>query len=119
MDQGSHGENPWEGKDTRDISGKGDQSIVPKQIQRWNWGAFFLSWIWGLGHEVYIALIVFVPIIGIVWPFVCGAKGSEWAWRKKQYHSVEEFLRIQRKWAWWGLAVAIAWPSLWLWVELS
>ena len=31
--------------------------------------------------------------------FVCGFKGNEWAWKNKNWASVEEFQRVQKKWA--------------------
>jgi hypothetical protein len=60
--------------DTRDAA-------VPPEVDRWNWGAFLLSWIWGIGNNTFIAFLTFVPFVGIVMPFVLGAKGSAWAWR--------------------------------------
>jgi hypothetical protein len=82
--------------DTRDAA-------VPPEVDRWNWGAFLLSWIWGIGNNTYIAFLTFVPLVGIVMPFVLGAKGSAWAWRNKRWDSVAEFKATQRKWAIAGL----------------
>ena len=87
-------------------SGQGKTAAVPGEIDRWNWGAFLMSWIWGIGNNTYIALLMFVPLVNIVMPFVLGAKGSSWAWRNKKWESVEEFKVVQRKWARWS-AVAI------------
>jgi hypothetical protein len=81
---------------------------VPAEIDRWNWGAFFLNWIWGVGNNTYIALLTFIPIVGLVMLFVLGAKGSKWAWRNGRWDSVEHFKSVQRKWALWGLVVWIA-----------
>jgi hypothetical protein len=81
---------------------------IPPEINRWNWGAFFLNWIWGIGNNTYIALLTFVPFVGIVMPFVLGAKGSAWAWRNGRWDSVEHFKRVQRRWAIWGLVIFIA-----------
>lgn len=80
-------------------SGYGDDSIVPQEINKWNWGAFFFSWIWGLGNRTYLALLFFVPFLGFAMMVVLGVKGSEWAWRNKKWDSVEHFQRVQRKWA--------------------
>jgi hypothetical protein len=81
---------------------------VPPEIDRWNWGAFFLNWIWGIGNNTWIALLTFVPFVGIlVMPFVLGAKGSAWAWRNGRWDSVEHFKRVQRKWAIWGVVIFI------------
>ena len=83
-------------------SGKGSTATVPGEIDKWNWGAFLLNWIWGIGNNTFIALLMFIPVANFVMPFVLGAKGSSWAWRNKRWESVEEFKRVQRKWARWG-----------------
>lgn len=89
------------------ISGKYSGSIVPDSVRGWNWGAFFLTWIWGLGNRTYIAFVCFVPIVNLIWPFVLGEKGSEWAWRNKRWDSPDHFLKIQRRWAVSGLVIAL------------
>ena len=86
--------------DTRDAP-------VPPEIDRWNWGAFLLSWIWGIGNNTFIAFLAFVPFVGIVMPFVLGAKGSAWAWRNKRWESIEDFKATQRKWAIAGLITIV------------
>jgi hypothetical protein len=80
---------------------------VPAEIDRWNWGAFLLNWIWGIGNNVFIALLVFVPLLGLVMPFVLGAKGSRWAWRNGRWESIEHFKRVQRAWAKWAVILYI------------
>jgi hypothetical protein len=77
---------------------------IPPEIDRWNWGAFLLSWIWGIGNNTFIALLTFIPIVGFVMMIVLGAKGSAWAWRNKQWESVAHFQRVQREWAVAGIA---------------
>lgn len=84
-------------------SGQGKAAIVPSEIDRWNWGAFLLNWIWGIGNNTYIALLMFVPFVDIVMPFVLGAKGSNWAWSNKRWESIEHFKQVQRKWAIWSV----------------
>jgi Cytochrome oxidase complex assembly protein 1 len=85
---------------------------VPPEIDRWNWGAFFLNWIWGIGNGTPIALLTLVPIVGFIMMFVLGAKGSRWAWRNKRWDSVEHFKRAQRRWAIAGLIVWIGAAAL-------
>jgi hypothetical protein len=80
-------------------SGKGAASEFPNEAQGFNWGALWLTFIWGLFNRVWISLVVFVPAVGPVWSFMLGFKGNEWAWRAKQWESVEHFHRVQRKWA--------------------
>ena len=82
-----------------------DPAVVPPGVDRWNWGAFLLNWIWGIGNNTWIALLALVPFVNLVWIFVLGAKGSAWAWRNKSWQSVEEFRRVQRNWAIAGVAV--------------
>jgi hypothetical protein len=86
-------------------SGQGGAAAVPAEVDRWNWGAFLLNWIWGICNNTFIALLVFIPFVGFFWIFVLGAKGSAWAWRNKRWESVEEFKRVQRLWAIAGAAV--------------
>lgn len=78
---------------------------VPAEIDRWNWGAFLLNWIWGVGNNTFIALLTLIPFFGLVMPFVLGAMGSRWAWRNGRWESVEHFKRVQRLWAIWGIVL--------------
>ena len=67
---------------------------IPAEIKnKFNWGAFFLGWLWGLFNKSYITLlqipIAFIPIIGpiiniglAVW---FGKKGNEWALKNKHF----------------------------------
>jgi Cytochrome oxidase complex assembly protein 1 len=78
---------------------------IPPELDRWNWGAFLLNWIWGIGNNTFIALLTLVPGIGFIMMFVLGAKGSRWAWRNGRWDSVEHFRRVQRRWAIWGVVI--------------
>lgn len=80
------------------ISGKGKDSVVPEEIKGWNWGAFLLNWIWGIGNSTFIALLMFVPLVNFVMIFVLGAKGNEWAWKNRTWRDVEHFKSTQKKW---------------------
>ncbi|MFG6414577.1 cytochrome c oxidase assembly factor Coa1 family protein [Roseateles sp. DC23W] len=99
--------------DTNDnTSGQGPASQVPPEVRRWSWGAFLLSWIWGIGNNTLAALAVFIPFFGFVWLFVLGARGSEWAWRNKRWDSLAQFQRTQRSWAKWGAIVWLGWLAV-------
>jgi hypothetical protein len=93
-------------------SGQGKLAAVPPEIDRWNWGAFLLNWIWGIGNDTFIALLMFVPIVNIVMPFVLGAKGSAWAWKNRKWDGVEHFKSVQRKWAIWAIVVCVVFIGL-------
>jgi Cytochrome oxidase complex assembly protein 1 len=88
-----------------DPQGLIEPKTVPPEIDRWNWGAFLLNWIWGVGNNTFIALLTLIPLVGLVMPFVLGAKGSRWAWRNGRWDSVEHFKRVQRLWAIWGVII--------------
>ena len=83
-------------------------------VNHFNWGAFLLTWIWGIGNKSYITLWYFVallfsiiPMVGSFIPFGVGiwfgVKGNEWAWKNKHFESVEKFHEYQKKWAIWGV----------------
>ena len=76
-----------------------DNSIMPDNVKRFNWGAFLFTWIWGISNKSYMTFWALVPYFGIVWAFVCGIKGNEWAWKNKKWVSVEDFNNTQKKWA--------------------
>lgn len=80
---------------------------IPNEARRWNWGAFFLTWIWGIGNNVLVSFLVWVPFLGFIMPIVLGIKGGEWAWQKKRWDSVAHFQRVQRIWAWVGFGVFV------------
>src|ERR1700693_2934867 len=90
----------------RDPRDRAEPRPIPAEIDRWNWGAFLLNWIWGIGNSTFIALLTLIPPFGIlIMPFVLGAKGSGWAWRNGRWDSVEHFKRVQRLWAIWGVVI--------------
>ncbi len=83
----------------------GNLGPMPEELKGWNWGAFLLTVIWGIGNETFIALLVLLPYVGIVMPFVLGFKGNEWAWKNKEWKSAAHFKEVQRKWAMWGVVL--------------
>ena len=88
-------------------SGQGKSAVVPQEVRGWNWGAFLLTWIWGIGNRVWLAFLVFLPIplAAFAMSIVLGVKGSEWAWQSRKWDSVERFKRTQRTWMYWGIGI--------------
>lgn len=80
---------------------------TPKEIKGWNWGAFSFSWMWGIGNKTYLPLFNLIPIFNIVWIFVTGFKGNEWAWQKGDYQDIETFKQVQKTWNIAGIAAFI------------
>ena len=89
---------------------------VPEEVRQmgWNWGAFWLNWIWGIAHNVWISLLTFC--LGLIWQIVLGIKGNEWAWQHRRFDSIEQFKQTQAVWSKWGwiifaiqVAIGIVW----------
>lgn len=96
------------------VAQDGPNGPFPAELNHWNWGAFLLNWIWAIGNQVWIGLLVllsFIPVIGgiisLVMVIMLGIKGNEWAWKARKWDSVEHFKTVQRKWAKWGIILAI------------
>ena len=89
------------------------KGAIPEEIKEWNWGAFLLTWIWGIGNKVWVALaglvsLLPIPLAGLAVAIVLGIKGNEWAWQCKKWESVEQFRHRQRIWMYWGIAGFLA-----------
>jgi len=76
----------------------------PESLKRWNWGAFLLTWIWGVSNGVYYSLWAFLPIFNIFVAFQLGTNGNQWAWENGKCKDIELFKKNQRKWAYAGVA---------------
>src|SRR5664280_1999466 len=77
--------------------------LVPDGVRGWSWGAFFLGWIWAIGNRTWIGLFAIIPYVGFIMAIVLGVKGREWAWKAKEWESVDQFNRVQKKWSFWGV----------------
>lgn len=70
-------------------------------VKRFNWGAFWGTWIWGLFNRTFITLweipLLLTPVGWFSFPLICGLKGNEWAYKNKQYSDVEIFHKSQKK----------------------
>jgi len=74
---------------------------TPNNLNSFNWGAFWLGWIWGCGNGIYWPLVTLIPYIGwgagLVISFVLGFNGNKMAWEKYQ-GSADEFEAKQAAW---------------------
>lgn len=98
------------------LSRSGSNS-VPSGIRGWSWGAFFLGPMWAARHRVWIGLFALVPVLGIVFAILLGAKGREWAWKANRWKSVAEFNVVQRKWSIYGTTIFVLFVALSVWAE--
>lgn len=72
----------------------------PKCLDSFNWGAFFLSGLWGLFNSYgWLFLVMFVPLANVIAMFAFGISGNKWAWEKeKNSISAKEFDEKQHRW---------------------
>ncbi len=91
------------------------QSQIDKELGRWNWGAFFCTWLWsvcnGLYWPAFVILVALIPYIGQVCALALsvylGLKGTRMAWNKCKDKDFDKFKRRQRNWAIAGLIAFI------------
>ncbi|MFC1945124.1 zinc-ribbon domain-containing protein [Chloroflexota bacterium] len=93
-----------QGISLENTSGKRQETVFPSELNGWNWGAFLLGWIWGIGNNTYISFLTLIPFVGFIMAFVLGSRGNEWAWKNKQWNSVEHFTSVQDRWGIAGVA---------------
>ena len=74
------------------------KAAVPEEAKTgFNWGAFLLTWIWGIGNNVWISFLVcLAPLVGNIY---LGVKGNELAWLSRKWDSVEQFKQTQAAWS--------------------
>lgn len=82
------------------------EDVIPPGVRGWSWGAFLLNVIWAIGNRTWIGLLMFVPYVCFVMPFVLGFNGREWAWKNRRWESIEQFNRVQREWTQTGIGIA-------------
>lgn len=116
---------------------------VEREVGKWNWGAFYFGWIWGVFNRVYVSLfqlatpflcfIVTLIGLGIIAPFLwlinlgisiwLGAKGSRMAWDNGAYRNLEHFRSSRHNWnvaaaIFFGISVFIVLISLLLFIDI-
>jgi hypothetical protein len=67
-------------------------------LSDWSWGAFGLTFLWGLYHQLFLSLLMFVPLVNIVVWIMLGAYGRRWAWEKGNWTDIQSFKKSQDKW---------------------
>ena len=96
--------------------GGGMAAVNDADLRGFNWGAFFLTWIWGLNHKKPILLLVlvvgFVPFVGgrihlglAIW---IGSMGNRWAWESGRFRTLDDMRATERVWTAWGVGILIA-----------
>lgn len=95
-----------------------EDSRLPSELRGWNWPAFLLGPIWGVGHRIWWTAIGFLALAPLVnagprqaallfWlamMLFLGFRGNELAWRARRWESVEKFMAAQQRWGVWAVA---------------
>lgn len=83
---------------------------MPSELKEFNWGAFLLTFVWGIKHKAWITLLG-IPLIwfqlpfGINWilytvlQFYSGFKGNMWAYQVDWWMTPKDFRKYQARWA--------------------
>ena len=84
-----------------------------RDLDRWHWGAFFLSWIWGVFNNVYWTLVALIPIplLGLIISIIAGIKGRRQSWDNGRW-CPEEYERFEKKQRSWSIAGIIVFGVL-------
>lgn len=86
-------------------------TMTPQSLDKWNWGAFLLSWIWGIFNNVYWTLVALIPIplVGLIVAIIAGVKGTRQSWENGHWNesNYSEFAQKQHNWAIAGLIVLL------------
>ncbi len=77
---------------------EGKKNDIPDGVKGWSWGAFFLTWIWGIPNRVWVSLLALIPFVNLIIAIILGIKGREWAWKSQNLIDLEKFNRRQRYW---------------------
>ena len=78
----------------------------PSIVNKWNWGAFLLGWIWAIGNGVWWGVVGLIPYAGFIVNIILGATGNRSAWEKYE-GSAESFEAKQRTWTKAGVIIFI------------
>jgi len=96
------------GSGSSSFTGDWPNGPFPDELKGWNWGAFGLTWIWGISNKVWLSFLGFLPYGGFPMAIILGIFGNEWAWRNRKFKDIAEFKEVQKIWASWGIGVLIA-----------
>lgn len=113
------------GEEEQKVNGD-SMSDINAELEHFNWGAFFLGWIWAIFNgawrdiwPVFLIQVLFFIVgqffLGFVFGILIllleiyiGKKGNEWAYYgTKKWKNLEHFRKVQRNWVGASIAASI------------
>ena len=105
-----------------------EEEVLDKELNKFNWGAFWWSWVWGLfnsvrhwtiyvllalfcldillnviniriGSRAILLLCMFMGLFRLGLKVYIGIIGNKLAYSAKNYETIETFNKVQRIWA--------------------
>ena len=96
---------------------------LPKELQKFNFAAFFFTFVWSCAHKCYWPLIILIPFLGLVFlPVIAvylGFKGNQIAWENFDGTDIEKFKKEEQKWNIYTWIACIVVVLLALFINLS
>lgn len=98
---------------------------IPTELDEFNWGAFLLTFIWGIRFRVWITLLA-IPLIlfqmplklnwllYIILQFYCGFYGNKLAYQTQYNKTAKEFRKQQEKWSITAITLYILLPVIFM-----
>lgn len=82
-----------------------DKDLSDERLEKFNWGAFFLTPFWAFGHNVgEWRILSWLPFFNIVASFHLGLNGNKLAFENSDIKSVDDFMFIQNQWKFWAIS---------------
>ena len=74
-------------------------TLGPKCLHSFNWGALWITFIWGIFNRVWWVLLCLIRFVNFVVAIWMGIKGNQYAWDKqKDSKTPAEFDKSQHNW---------------------
>lgn len=101
---------------------------IPVTLDRFNWGAFAFSWIWGIFNGLWWSAGIIVLMLmnslatwtmTIAVCFLLGFKGNAISWRSKKWKSAKAFDKAQTIWSIVGIVILLIGLVNYVWWKIS
>ncbi len=85
----------------------GENKKLDKAYVKFNFGAFGLTFVWGVYFANFLALLIFVPVVNVVVVIYLGLCGNKALYRKYAYKTPQDLIVEQKNWNTWGKILGV------------